>query len=84
MAVEIETVDGEMVKTLMRDLIDRRVRLKQAISNHYVTLAAGTACTVTGLWRNSHLNLRSDKCYECGVRIHISRVNRNSVQLVPK
>ena len=39
MAVEIETVDGEMVKTLMRDLIDRRVRLKQAISNHYVTLA---------------------------------------------
>lgn len=57
-----------------------RVRTTRAIRNHHFEIPEGTVMAVTRKWSGFHLT--ADPCEHCGVRLHITRVDRQHVELV--
>ncbi len=66
---------------LKRDWIGRRVRALRALSNGNLTVPPGKILTVARNWKG--LELVSDPCPHCGVKIRITRVSVHSVELLP-
>lgn len=79
----IRTTDGRQVNILMKDLPGRSVKTRQPLKNGYMTIPAGTVCTVDGHWR-SGVSLSSPACKCCGISVFIGGVHRDSVELVPE
>ncbi len=58
----------------------RKVRLRQDISNSWCILQAGTVLTING--KHNGFQLVSDPCPYCAVRVQVSRVFPNDVEVV--
>lgn len=57
-----------------------RVRTTRALSNHHFEIPQGTVMVVT--YKRSGLHLSTEPCDHCGVRLRITGVQRQDVELV--
>ena len=66
---------------LKRDAVGLRVRTTTELRNYHVIIPAGSVLTVAG-WRTDELELHSDPCEHCGVRVIIRKVSISWVELI--
>lgn len=59
----------------------KSVRLRHDVANGSMSIAAGTVVRVTGTWR-SGVNIEGPRCVGCGVSLRMTRVERNSIEIV--
>lgn len=72
---EYDRLTGEQLR-------GRKVRTLCPMSNGFVEIPAGTILTIGRKF--SGFTMRSEPCSLCGVRVLISRVEPQSVELLPK
>jgi len=63
-----------------REFRGRKVKTTRVLTNGWCIIPLGTVCTVTGKFGG--LDFVSDPCPQCGVRVNISRVSPEDVDLV--
>lgn len=56
-----------------------KVRALRPLDNGWITIPAGTICTIDGKFGG--FSLRTDRCNCCGVTIRISRVPHDAVEI---
>jgi hypothetical protein len=70
----------EYEKTPARELKGRRARLERDVRNGWATIAAGTVVTITG--KRGGLEIETDRCQSCGVRVHVRKVEPDALLLL--
>ena len=65
---------------LKRDWVGRTVRTKRELRNGMMSIPAGTIAEVT--YNRAGLELSTQPCDSCGVRIFIKRVPEHDVELL--
>lgn len=80
--IKIRTTSGGTVRTLVRDLVGRTVRVDRVLRNEYTEVPAGTEFEVVGFFRG--LDLRGPKCSTCGVAVFFRKIPYRDVELVPR
>lgn len=77
----VHLADGGTVNMLVRDLRGKRVRTRRQLRNGFSVIAAGTEGTVYTAGSNG-LRIDFAECPHCHVQIHITRVDRNDIELL--
>jgi len=67
-------------RTLEKEMVGRKVRTLVALRNGYCHIPPGAIATVKRKFKG--LELLSDPCSACGVRISISRVGPRDVEFI--
>jgi hypothetical protein len=67
---------------LVRAWNGMRVRLVRPLSNGWGELAAGTIATVEGAGNGMGLQIRTDPCPHCGVKLFMSRVLPSDLEIL--
>ena len=67
-------------KMLNKQFIGLKVRTLKELRNGLCTIAAGTVCTITQ--KRGGFSLETERCPCCGVKVDISRVPPEDVDLI--
>jgi len=67
-------------KTPERDMIGKRVRSTREIGNRLGSLPEGTEFTIRG--KQGGLELESNPCPQCGMRLNVAKVSPTHVELI--
>ncbi len=73
---------NEYKRTTCRELKGRKVRTLRELRNSWCVIPKGTICTITH--KSGGLEIESEACPDCGVKVCISKVQPTSVELLPK
>lgn len=71
-----------MKQPLMREFQDRQVRALRDLGNSLGKLPKGSTFRVSS-YSNRGLDLVSEPCSGCGLRLHLLHVQREDVELLP-
>ena len=67
-------------KNTEKFFVGKKVRTLMQMQNGLMIIPEGAVCTITRKFGG--FNLKSEPCKSCGVRIRITRVHREDVELV--
>lgn len=70
----------QYTKTTDKVFVGQKVRLKREMKNGRMVIPAGSICTITRKFGG--FNLNNSPCEHCGVRIRITRVPYQDVDLI--
>lgn len=74
------TPDEAYRRCTLAQLKGRKVKTLRELRNGYLTIPKGAELTIVG--KHSGYGLRGDPCPQCGVQVHISKVDGYALEFI--